>query len=59
VASRMEAVISVSHDKKPEALNKTLIRFVDLLRWCNSWRVASAAQHAEAMSAGRLNDPVK
>lgn len=48
-----KAIVSVSHDKKVEALalNKTLIRLVDLLSWCNSSRGASAGQLAEAMSA--------
>jgi hypothetical protein len=53
-----KAVVSFSHDKKVEPLNKTLIRFVDLLRWYNSSGDASAAQLAEAMSAGQLNDLV-
>jgi hypothetical protein len=54
-----KVVVSVSHDKKVESLNQTLIRFVDLLRWYNSSRGALAAQFAEALSAGRLNDPAK
>jgi hypothetical protein len=42
-----KAIVSVSHDKKVKPL--TLKRFVDLLRWCNSSRGASAAQLVEAM----------